>query len=74
MSSTIGVFGNGRLFMNKAGLIGLGAMGSGIAATLRAKGYDMHVCDAREGVAPAVSPARRRPTWQRRATSSSASW
>ena len=37
--------------MNKAGLIGLGAMGSGIAATLRAKGYDMHVCDAREGVA-----------------------
>ena len=37
--------------MNKAGLIGLGAMGSGIAATLRAKGYDMHVCDARAGVA-----------------------
>jgi putative dehydrogenase len=30
-----------------AGLIGLGAMGSGIAATLRAKGYAMHVCDAR---------------------------
>jgi putative dehydrogenase len=30
-----------------AGLIGLGAMGAGIAATLRAKGYDMHVCDAR---------------------------
>jgi putative dehydrogenase len=57
MSSTIGVFGNGRLFMNKAGLIGLGAMGSGIAATLRAKGYDMHVCDAREGVAASFAAA-----------------
>jgi putative dehydrogenase len=43
--------------MNKAGLIGLGAMGSGIAATLRAKGYDMHVCDAREGVAASFAAA-----------------
>ena len=33
------------------GLIGLGAMGAGIAGTLRRKGYDMHVCDARAGVA-----------------------
>src|SRR5687768_332145 len=31
----------------KAGLIGLGAMGAGIAATLRRKGYTMHVCDVR---------------------------
>lgn len=37
--------------MNKAGLIGLGAMGAGIAATLRGRGYDMHVCDARRGAA-----------------------
>jgi 3-hydroxyisobutyrate dehydrogenase len=31
----------------QAGLIGLGAMGAGIASTLRGKGYEMHVCDAR---------------------------
>jgi len=37
--------------MNKAGLIGLGAMGAGIAATLRDRGYEMHVCDARPGAA-----------------------
>ncbi len=35
----------------KIGLIGLGAMGSGMAATLRAKGHELHVCDARPGVA-----------------------
>jgi 3-hydroxyisobutyrate dehydrogenase len=37
--------------MNKAGLIGLGAMGAGIAATLRDRGYEVHVCDARPGAA-----------------------
>jgi 3-hydroxyisobutyrate dehydrogenase len=37
--------------MNKAGLVGLGAMGAGIAATLRDRGYAMHVCDARPGAA-----------------------
>jgi 3-hydroxyisobutyrate dehydrogenase len=37
--------------MNKAGLIGLGAMGAGIAGTLRGKGYEMHVCDVRPGAA-----------------------
>ena len=37
--------------MNRAGLIGLGAMGAGIAATLRDRGYEMHVCDARPGAA-----------------------
>jgi putative dehydrogenase len=41
--------------MNKAGLVGLGAMGAGIAATLRSKGYEMHVCDARPGVAAAFA-------------------
>jgi len=33
------------------GLIGLGAMGAGIAATLRARGHALRVCDARPGVA-----------------------
>ena len=37
------------------GLIGLGAMGSGMASTLRAKGYALHVCDARPGVAEAFA-------------------
>ena len=37
--------------MNKAGLIGLGAMGAGIAGTLRSKGYEVHVCDVRPGAA-----------------------
>jgi len=39
----------------QAGLIGLGAMGSGIAATLRGRGYAMHVCDARPGAAAAFA-------------------
>lgn len=33
------------------GLIGLGAMGAGIAATLRRSGYEVHVCDVRPGAA-----------------------
>jgi putative dehydrogenase len=37
--------------MKKAGLIGLGAMGAGIARTLRDRGYEVHVCDARPGAA-----------------------
>ena len=41
--------------MKKAGLIGLGAMGAGIAGTLRDKGYAMHVCDLRPGVASAFA-------------------
>ncbi|VTU41056.1 2-(hydroxymethyl)glutarate dehydrogenase [Variovorax sp. PBS-H4] len=41
--------------MKKAGLVGLGAMGAGIAATLRGKGYEMHVCDARPGAAIAFA-------------------
>ena len=35
----------------KVGLIGLGAMGLGIAGTLRNKGHEVHACDARDGVA-----------------------
>nr|WP_269475606.1 L-threonate dehydrogenase [Variovorax sp. PBL-E5] len=37
--------------MARAGLIGLGAMGAGIASTLRGKDYEVHVCDARPGAA-----------------------
>ena len=33
------------------GVIGLGAMGLGIAKTLRSNGYTVHVCDVRPGVA-----------------------
>src|SRR4030095_16832626 len=40
-----------RHSMNTAGLVGLGAMGAGIATTLRNRGYALHVCDARPGVA-----------------------
>jgi 3-hydroxyisobutyrate dehydrogenase len=38
-------------FANKVGLIGLGAMGSGMAASLRRAGYDVHVFDVRQEVA-----------------------
>jgi len=41
------------LAMNTVGLIGLGAMGAGIAQTLRSHGYEVHVCDVRPGVAEA---------------------
>ncbi len=39
------------------GLIGLGAMGAGMAGSLRAKGYAVRVCDARPGVAEAFAAA-----------------
>ncbi len=39
----------------RAGLIGLGAMGSGMAGSLRRAGADVHVCDARDGVAAAFA-------------------
>ena len=35
----------------KVGVIGLGAMGLGIAKTLRNNGYQVHVCDVRPGAA-----------------------
>jgi L-threonate 2-dehydrogenase len=37
------------------GLIGLGAMGAGMAASLRRAGYNVHVCDARPHVAEAFA-------------------
>jgi 3-hydroxyisobutyrate dehydrogenase len=37
------------------GLIGLGAMGSGMAGSLRRAGAELFVCDAREGVAEAFA-------------------
>jgi 3-hydroxyisobutyrate dehydrogenase len=37
------------------GLIGLGAMGAGIAATLRRNGHALRVCDARPGAAAAFA-------------------
>ncbi len=39
------------------GLIGLGAMGAGMAGSLRAKGYAVRVCDVRPGVAEAFAAA-----------------
>ena len=42
--------------MNTAvGLIGLGAMGSGMAGSLRRAGHDVHVFDIRPGVAAAFA-------------------
>jgi putative dehydrogenase len=37
------------------GVIGLGAMGSGMAASLRRAGYNVHVCDVRDEVAKAFA-------------------
>ena len=37
------------------GIIGLGAMGAGIAKTLRNNGFTIHVCDVRPGVADAFA-------------------
>ena len=37
--------------MSNIGVIGLGAMGSGMARSLRRAGYTVHVCDARPGAA-----------------------
>ena len=37
------------------GVIGLGAMGAGMAGSLRRAGYTVHVCDARPGVAEAFA-------------------
>ncbi len=39
----------------KVGLIGLGAMGAGMAGSLRRAGCDIHVCDVRDGVAAAFA-------------------
>ena len=39
----------------RIGVIGLGAMGAGMAGSLRRAGCDLHVCDVREGVAAAFA-------------------
>jgi 3-hydroxyisobutyrate dehydrogenase len=39
----------------RVGLIGLGAMGAGMAGSLRRAGADVHVCDVRAGVATAFA-------------------
>ena len=39
------------------GLVGLGAMGSGMAGSLRRAGADVHVCDVRDGVAAEFAKA-----------------
>jgi putative dehydrogenase len=39
----------------RIGLIGLGAMGAGMAGSLRRAGCDIHVCDVREGAAAAFA-------------------
>ncbi|MEO7117160.1 MAG: L-threonate dehydrogenase [Caldimonas sp.] len=39
----------------KVGVIGLGAMGAGMAGSLRRAGCDVHVCDLRDGVAAAFA-------------------
>ena len=39
----------------RVGVIGLGAMGAGMAHSLRRAGYEVHVCDARAGVAQAFA-------------------
>jgi 3-hydroxyisobutyrate dehydrogenase len=41
--------------MSNIGVIGLGAMGSGMAASLRRTGHTVHVCDARPGAADAFA-------------------
>src|SRR3989442_5191181 len=41
--------------MKKVGLIGLGAMGAGMAQSLRRAGYDVHVRDLRMEVAQAFA-------------------
>ncbi|SCK58968.1 3-hydroxyisobutyrate dehydrogenase [Variovorax sp. HW608] len=41
--------------MSNIGVIGLGAMGSGMAKSLRRAGHTVHVCDARPGAAEAFA-------------------
>jgi L-threonate 2-dehydrogenase len=41
--------------MSSVGVVGLGAMGSGMAASLRRAGHTVHACDARPGAAEAFA-------------------
>lgn len=40
---------------SKVGVVGLGAMGLGMASSLRRKGHEVHVCEVREGAAQAFA-------------------
>lgn len=65
--------------MRPVGVIGLGAMGAGIAQSLRRAGCRVHAYDIRPGVAAAFAeeaawPARRWPTWPSPARWWSAWW
>ncbi len=42
---------NASTARSNVGIVGLGAMGSGVAASLRRAGYNVHVCDVRPGAA-----------------------
>ncbi|MDM0057612.1 L-threonate dehydrogenase [Variovorax fucosicus] len=44
-----------REYVSNIGVIGLGAMGSGMAKSLRRAGHTVHVCDARPGAAEAFA-------------------
>ncbi|MGJ7496487.1 L-threonate dehydrogenase [Variovorax sp. RT4R15] len=44
-----------REYVSNIGVIGLGAMGSGMAKSLRRAGHTVHVCDARPGAAAAFA-------------------
>jgi len=46
---------NDTLDLGNIGLIGLGAMGKGMATSLRRAGYQVHVCDVRADVAQAFA-------------------
>ena len=46
---------NDTLNLGNIGLIGLGAMGKGMATSLRRAGYQVHVCDVRADVAQAFA-------------------
>ena len=41
--------------VKQVGVVGLGAMGQGMAGSLRRAGYEVYVCDARPGVAEAFA-------------------
>jgi 3-hydroxyisobutyrate dehydrogenase len=66
--------------MRNVGLIGLGAMGLGMAQSLRRAGHRVHVCDVRAEAARAfaaeggVACGQPRGRWRRNATWWSAWW
>ena len=47
--------GRASIAGRRVGVVGLGAMGAGMAGSLRRAGADVHVCDVRDGVAAAFA-------------------